>query len=112
MLCSDRIPYTGSALHLGIYVGPDAKKHNLRRAIHELYVRTNSVVSKYRFCHFDTLRFLFNSFCTSFYGSPLWLLDTGAIEGFCVAWRKAAIKRLKLNNRARSKYLPHVLNTY
>ena len=42
------------------------------------------------------------------YSRPVGLLDTEAIEEFCVAWRKAVRRMLMLNYRTRSKYLPHV----
>jgi len=31
---------------------------------------------------------LFTAYCSSFYGSELWNLDTNVIASFCVVWRK------------------------
>ena len=32
---------------------------------------------------------LFNQFCCSFYGSPLWYLNGAAVQPLCVDWRKS-----------------------
>ena len=32
---------------------------------------------------------LFNQYCCSFYGSPLWSLKSTIVESMCVGWRKA-----------------------
>ena len=32
---------------------------------------------------------LFNQYCWSFYGSPLWSLKSTIVESMCVDWRKA-----------------------
>ena len=35
-------------------------------------------------------RKLFQSYCTSFYGSELWSLNSKGLEECCIAWRKGA----------------------
>ncbi len=32
---------------------------------------------------------LFRQYCCSYYGSPLWPLQSDGVESLCVAWRKA-----------------------
>ena len=44
--------------------------------------------------HFETISSfikckLFNQFCCSFYGSPLWYLGGAAVQQLCTDWRKA-----------------------
>jgi hypothetical protein len=104
------IPYTDRALHLGSFIGKDANKFNIKKAMQDLNARVNMLVCNYSFSYFDTLCFLFKSYCTSYYGSPLWKLDVNSLEDFCICWRKAVRKLLGLNSRTRSKFLPHVLN--
>jgi len=40
---------------------------------------------------------LFNQYCCSFYGSPLWLLSSRYVSALCVAWRKALRKIWRLH---------------
>ena len=32
---------------------------------------------------------LFNQYCCSLYGSPLWYLNSAAVQSFCIDWRKS-----------------------
>jgi hypothetical protein len=61
----------------------------------DIIARKNSLIGQVNnlLCHFTQLDSnvkykLFNSFCTSFYGSELWNLDTVEFQSLCVAWRK------------------------
>ena len=42
---------------------------------------------------------LFNQYCCSFYGSPLWSISGAAIQALCVDWRKALRSMWRLNPR-------------
>lgn len=61
------------------------------------------LMSKFGYCSNDILLKLFLSYCTSFYGSPLWSI--GKLDALCLAWRKCIKKIYKLNPRTRSKYV-------
>jgi hypothetical protein len=45
---------------------------------------------------------LFRSYCTSFYGCELWLLDNPHIEDICVAWRKGLRRTWNISPRTRT----------
>ena len=40
---------------------------------------------------------LFQQYCCSYYGAPLWLLNSNEVEAVCVAWRKALRNVWKLH---------------
>lgn len=40
---------------------------------------------------------LFKQYCSSFYGAPLWLLSSHAVNNVCVSWRKALRKVWRLS---------------
>ena len=42
---------------------------------------------------------LFNQYCCSFYGSPLWSISGAAVQALCVDWRKALRSMWRLNPR-------------
>ena len=48
---------------------------------------------------------LFDTFCTSFYGSPLWSLDEKICDTFIITWRKCIKRVWDIPMRTRSKYL-------
>ena len=90
-------------MHLGTTIGDRCDSINKKKAVDDLYLSTNSMMSKFSFCSTDVRCTLFNSFCTSFYGSVLWnLQDIDAIE---TAWKKCIKKIWKLNTLTRSKYV-------
>jgi len=62
--------------------------------------QTNSVLCD--FGEHDYIRHrLFRSYCSSYYGCELWLLDNSCVQEFCVAWRKGLrrIWNLPYNSR-------------
>lgn len=52
---------------------------------------------------------LFKQYCTSFYGIVLCDMRSMAYNGFCVTWRKAVRRILKLPYRTHSRYLSHIM---
>ena len=66
-------------------------------------------------CYFNKLDVfvrnrLFQSYCSSFYGSVLWLLSTGGLEKLCTAWRKALRVVWRLPYRTHGDLLPLISN--
>jgi hypothetical protein len=53
-------------------------------------------------CSFGTIQHLFSSYCTSYYGCPLWNFD--ALDGFAAFWRKSIRRLLRLPHRTHSLY--------
>ena len=72
-----------------------------------MYFRVNGLLCNFKYCSFESLRMLFQSYCTSFYGCPLWKLsDTDTLS---VCWRKCVRRLLKLNFRTHSFFIPLIL---
>ena len=76
------------ATHLGHPVGIDnVNSIAIRNAARDLIWRTNYVMAKCGFCPADVRAFMFRTYCTSYYGSPLWQLDSNDVKHFYVTWR-------------------------
>ena len=54
---------------------------------------------------------LFNSYCTSMYGSELWSLDCDTVDRFCCSWRTALRRLLGLPCNSHCDFLPLLTNT-
>ena len=101
------------ASHLGCTIGSNiaaGNKSNVDKAINDLVYRTNILMSRFGHCTTSVRLSLFDAFCTSYYGSPLWKLSVQDIDPFCVTWRKCMRRILKLDCRMRSKYIPIVID--
>ena len=94
-----------SALHLGHYMGMNYNKKNIDLAVGNLISRTNILLSRFGTCSCDIRSSLFRSYCTSFYGSPLWNLNNNDIQRFYTVWRKCIRRLWGIPYRTRSKYL-------
>jgi len=103
VLNGSRIQESNSAIHLGTRIGANSSKANVQKAVSDLYCATNTVMSKFGHCSCIVLNKLFESYCTSFFGSPLWCV--GDIDPLVTAWRKCVKRVWKLNMRTRTKYV-------
>ena len=90
-------------------IGQNAPKLNIRKACHDFTSKVNMLASSFSHCRIQTLRYLFSSFCTAFYGAPLWCLSNRVFDVFAVAWRKGVRRLLRLSPRTRSKLLPSIM---
>ena len=109
-LNGQELPCTEKAAHLGCFVGSEGSNANINKAVGDLAYRTNVLMSNFGYCDVNVLSKLFDTYCTSYYGSPLWKLDHSSLKRFCVAWRKCIRRIFKLDCRTRSKYLPLLMN--
>ena len=103
VLNGSKIQENNSAIHLGTRIGANSSKANIQKAVSDLYYATNIVMSKFGHCSCIVLSRLFESYCTSFYGSPLWCVAD--IDPLVTAWRKCIKRIWKLNMRTRTKYV-------
>ena len=100
-----------SCKHLGVVVGESVSKINVERAAHDMIRRTNSILSNYRYCSWEVLRDLFQSFCWHAYGCPLWNLDSSAIAYFYTTWKKCCRRLLRVSPMTRSKYIAPLMSS-
>ena len=59
-------------------------------------------------CSSDIRNFLFHTYCTSYYGSPLWSLSHEYINKFYCAWRKCIRRVWNLPNTTHCVFLKHL----
>ena len=69
-----------SGVHQGHHIDKNCKYDSISKGISDLVYRTNSVTAKSHM--FDIY------YCISFYGCPLWIMNTCYINRFYVNWRK------------------------
>lgn len=77
-------------------------------AIRDLIWRTNYVMAKFGFCSSDVRAFMFRTYCTSYYGSPLWQLDSNDVKRFYVTWRNCIRKIWGIPRRTHCRLLNHL----
>ena len=65
------IPRCANALHLGLQIGRNSQEMNVNKAKRDICIRVNSFMSNFEYCNFDVLCRLFTTYCTSYYGSPV-----------------------------------------
>ena len=53
---------------------------------------------------------LFNQYCSSFYGSPLWSLKSIIVESMCVDWRKTLRSLWRVDSRTHCDLITAVSN--
>jgi hypothetical protein len=97
------IPRSTSAVHLGTHIGANSHSANMQKAKRDLCTRVNSLVHNFGFCTYDVKCMLFNSFCNSFYGCPLWNLS--AMNELSITWRKCVRRLLRLPPRTHSRFV-------
>ena len=55
----------------------------------ELYCSCNKIVNEFNLVDLNTRYFLFKTYCTSFYGSPLFYYESNVIDRLSKAWRNS-----------------------
>lgn len=106
-LKNTKINQKSQGCHLGNLIGQRSEADSIKKAASDLYFRTNLLMSNFGHCSINVIMSLFSSYCTSFYGSPLWQLNK--LEPLLLAWRKCVKKIFKLNIRTRSVYVSHLM---
>ena len=68
----------------------------------------NKLNCQFSFASSSTRVKLLQTYCSAWYGSQNWLLDTEAVRGFHIEWNKAIRRTLGLPPCTRSKLLPYL----
>lgn len=97
-------------LHLGHIIGPNVEENVMLDASYTLTRNVNYILYNFNHCSYDVKYRLFNSYCTSFYGCPLWNLSSKYMSIFYVTWRKAIRKLFDLPLRTHCDLLPVIAN--
>ena len=101
------IPRAKSALHLGNHIGDNSLNSNLDKVKRDIVVRINSFLCNFSYCDFDVLCYLFNTYCTAYYGAPLW--DLQNVSSLSTFWRKCLRRLFRIPARTHSKYMSLLL---
>jgi len=72
------------ACHLGHPIGSENVNITCNNVLRDIVWRTNYVMTRFGSCTADSCSFMFRTYCTSFYGSPLWRLSSPDINGLYV----------------------------
>jgi len=108
-LGNESIPVVKQTKYLGTYIGQKSNDENINQACKDLLSRCNIIISQFGFCSPSIRKSLFISFCTSFYGSPLWSLGHSKFQQLEQCWRKCIRFVLKLHPRTHSVYIPLIM---
>ena len=96
-----------SATHLGHPVG-GCNVTGIDQGKNDLIWRTNYVMSRFGCCSANVRSYLFRTYCTSYYGSPLWKLDSKRVQQFYTTWRKCVRKIWNVPYRTHCNLLCHL----
>ena len=59
-------------------------------------------------CGYEIKQYMFHTYCTSHFGSPLWSLEGGQIARFYVNWRKCIRKIWSIPSKTHCRFLQHL----
>jgi hypothetical protein len=93
-------------MHLGHIIGPNVNESIMQDASNVVTRQVNFVLHNFSHCSYDVKYELLKSFCTSYYGSPLWNMASKCMSAFYVTWRKAIRKIFDVPNRTHCDLLP------
>lgn len=107
-----RIENVSSYSHLGHIISCkcDDKDDMLQRRNHFIG-QANNVLCIFKALDMRVKIKLFNSYCSSMYGSELWSLDDDVLQDFCCSWRSALRRLLNLPYNTHCFLLPLLTGT-
>ena len=88
----ERLQNVNDAVHLGHHVSAKNKDCMLQSAISQFWRSFNIFRSDFGKLHPDIQCELFKTYCSSFYGAPLWNINSKCFRQLCAAWRKCLRK--------------------
>ena len=103
------LKWDNNVKHLGNMLSRDlTDKCDITMKRGKFYSSVNKVISLFGFLHSNVKQKLFNSYCTSFYGSQIWDLSCKTINEICIAWNKAVRRIWNLSTRCHTSLLKHI----
>ena len=104
------IPVSKCEKHLGNIIGQDSNVKRVENAVKELYCSCNKIVNEFNLVDLNTRYFLFKTYCTSFYGSPLFYYESDVIDRVSKAWRNSIRHLLKLPRKTHSNLIHRIVD--
>ena len=96
-----------SASHLGHIISSTDKKNIVKSCFWRSF---NMFMSDFGQLSYTVKCKLFNKYCCSFHGSPLWSLKSTVVESMCVDWRKALRSLWHVDPRTHCDFITPVSN--
>ena len=81
------VSYT--AVHLGHTITSNDRDNITKSAKSSFWKSFNILIAEFGKLSPFVISKLFNQYCCSFYGSPLWSISGTVVQALCVDWRKA-----------------------
>ena len=99
-----------SGIHLGHPIGQDSDISSISKGISDIVYRTNCVMSKFGHCNSDIRSHMFETYCSNYYGCPIWNLKSNYINRFYINWRKCVRKIWRIPQMTHGRILDHLIN--
>ena len=96
--------------HLGHVLCNSDNIFDFSPMIYDIKSRTNGILSNFNFLSVDARIKIFNTNCTSYYGSQLINLNCQEIQKLNVAWRVSSRRILNVDRRTHSILLPPLMS--
>ena len=106
-LSNESIPQVATAVHLGSNIGQGSDEANKTKASIDLGVAANRLRCSFFNTQLSVKKRLFQTYCSSFYGCPLWNLTK--LEAVCVRWRQCVRALLGMPQRSHCWLLPLIM---
>ena len=97
--------------HLGHNIGRNICNDESKEASGILIRNVNMIINNFNKGSYQIKVKLFNAFCTSYYGCPLWNNTDKSISLFFTTWRKSIRKLLNLPPRTHCNLLPAIMDS-
>ena len=95
-----------ATVHLGHHISTDDNDSLVSAAIGQFWRGFNMFMADFSQIHSHIKCHLFKLYCCSYYGAPLWCLQSTMVSRLCVAWRKASRHIWRLSPRTHCDILP------
>ena len=109
-VCGQLVDMCDSATRLGHFIASTDKKSIVKSAKSCFWRSFNIFMSDFGQLSYIVKCKLFNQYCCSFYGSPLWSLKSTIVESMCVDWRNALRSLWRVDPRTHCDLITAVSN--
>ena len=93
------VKFSDTAVHLGHQMSISDSDASVKCAIGKFWKSFNMFMADFGHVYSSVKCKLFHQYCCSYYGAPLWNFNSAAVEGLCIAWRKALRILFGVSNR-------------
>jgi exonuclease III len=109
-ICGKTLEWVKEALHLGNVLSVESNDlADISNKKCKFYQSVNHLFAKFGSLQSEILCNLFNTYCTSYYGSQTWDLESSYIDSLFVAWNKASRRVWRLPTRCHTNLLPYIM---